>query len=236
MQCNFFFFLIFLAFKGHTHNIWSWWSTPQPQQRQIWAASVIHTAVHGNPGSLTHWVRPGIELATSWFLVGLFPLCHNGNSWCVMYIKSCLTPGWLYTVVVFVTFKIIILLYDWFVNNMTYFLQFISKLCGLGFCFCCGGRVGETGSKYITLKKKRKWFSQLTFYMNWAVFYPLLWDHCFSLIPILEFFPLQFKDWLPFLTATDSLTFQKYCDIFSHFPINGSWSHFSLWFLFCSPY
>ena len=27
-----------------------------------------HTA-HGNAGSLTHWARPGIEPATSWFLV-----------------------------------------------------------------------------------------------------------------------------------------------------------------------
>ena len=36
---------------------------PQPQRRQIWAA-------HGHTGSLTHWVRSGIEPATSCFLVG----------------------------------------------------------------------------------------------------------------------------------------------------------------------
>ena len=44
-------------------------STPQPQQRQIRAASVTHTTVHGNAESLTHWARPGIEHTTSWFLV-----------------------------------------------------------------------------------------------------------------------------------------------------------------------
>ena len=28
------------------------------------------TTAHGKVGSLTHWARPGIEPATSWFLVG----------------------------------------------------------------------------------------------------------------------------------------------------------------------
>ena len=32
------------------------------------AGSLRHS--HGNAGSLTHWARPGIEPATSWFLVG----------------------------------------------------------------------------------------------------------------------------------------------------------------------
>ena len=32
--------------------------------------SVTCTAVHGNAGSLTHWARPGIKLASSWILVG----------------------------------------------------------------------------------------------------------------------------------------------------------------------
>ena len=30
---------------------------------------------HGNAGSLTHWARPGIESATSWFLVGFVNHC-----------------------------------------------------------------------------------------------------------------------------------------------------------------
>ena len=36
----------------------------------IWAASVTYTTAHGNAESLTHWVRSGIEPASSWTLVG----------------------------------------------------------------------------------------------------------------------------------------------------------------------
>ena len=43
---------------------------PQPQQCQSWAASVTYTTAHSNAGSLTHWVRPGIKLASPWILVG----------------------------------------------------------------------------------------------------------------------------------------------------------------------
>jgi len=43
---------------------------PQPQQRQIRAASATYTTAHGNAGSLTCWLRPWMESATSWFLVG----------------------------------------------------------------------------------------------------------------------------------------------------------------------
>ena len=42
---------------------------PQLQQCQIRATSVTFTTAHANEGSLTHWVRPGIELASSWILV-----------------------------------------------------------------------------------------------------------------------------------------------------------------------
>ena len=31
--------------------------------------SVTYTTAHGNAGSFTHWVRPGIEPTISWFLV-----------------------------------------------------------------------------------------------------------------------------------------------------------------------
>ena len=34
------------------------------------SASATYTTVHGNAGSLTHGVRPGIEPASSWILVG----------------------------------------------------------------------------------------------------------------------------------------------------------------------
>ena len=42
----------------------------QPQQLGIWAASATYTIAHGNAGFLTHWVRPGIQLPSSWILVG----------------------------------------------------------------------------------------------------------------------------------------------------------------------
>ena len=38
---------------------------PQPQQHQIQAPSANYAAAYGNTGSLTHWVRPGIEPASS---------------------------------------------------------------------------------------------------------------------------------------------------------------------------
>ena len=46
---------------------WSCW--PTPQQLEIQAASATYTTAHGNAGSLTHWVRPGIKPKSSWILV-----------------------------------------------------------------------------------------------------------------------------------------------------------------------
>ena len=43
----------------------------QPQQCQIPAASVTYTTAHRTIDPLTHWVRPGIELASSQILVRL---------------------------------------------------------------------------------------------------------------------------------------------------------------------
>ena len=37
---------------------------------QIWAVSVNYTTTLSNAGSLTHWASPGIELTSSWILVG----------------------------------------------------------------------------------------------------------------------------------------------------------------------
>ena len=42
---------------------------PQPRQHQIQAASMSYPATCSNTGSLTHWVRQGIEPASSWILV-----------------------------------------------------------------------------------------------------------------------------------------------------------------------
>jgi len=53
----------------------SCWPAPQPQQCGIQAASATYTTAHSNTGSLTHWARPGIEPATSWFLVRFVNHC-----------------------------------------------------------------------------------------------------------------------------------------------------------------
>jgi len=77
----FFFFPCLLSFLGPhlwhmevprlgSNQSYSCWSTSQPQQCQIPAMSVTYTASHGNAGSLTHRMKPGIKPATSWFLVG----------------------------------------------------------------------------------------------------------------------------------------------------------------------
>ena len=42
---------------------------PEPQQCQIQVESVTYTTAHSDTGSLTHWARPGMEPATSSFLI-----------------------------------------------------------------------------------------------------------------------------------------------------------------------
>ena len=72
---------------------------PEPQQCRIWAASATYTTAHSNAGSPTHWVRPGIEPATSWFLVRFI------NHWAMMgtppilyffFIKKWVTIQWIH--------------------------------------------------------------------------------------------------------------------------------------------
>lgn len=54
---------------------------PQPQQCGIRAASAIYTTAHGNTRSLTHWVRPGMEPASSRTLCQVLNLLsHNESS------------------------------------------------------------------------------------------------------------------------------------------------------------
>ena len=45
-------------------------ATPQPQQCGIWATPGTYTTAHSKAGTLTNGVRPGIEPASSWILVG----------------------------------------------------------------------------------------------------------------------------------------------------------------------
>ena len=44
-------------------------ATETPDLSCVWAVSVTYTTACGNTRSLTHWARPGIEPANSWFLV-----------------------------------------------------------------------------------------------------------------------------------------------------------------------
>ena len=55
--------------RGLSNRSYSCQLTSQPQECWIQAKSATYTTAHGNTGSLTHWARPGIEAATSWFLV-----------------------------------------------------------------------------------------------------------------------------------------------------------------------
>ena len=69
---------------------------PEPQQHQIWAASVTYTTTHGHARSLPHWARPGIKPTASWFLVGfvsaaqLFSLKRTSLNGCFYLLKSLL--------------------------------------------------------------------------------------------------------------------------------------------------
>ena len=77
---KFFFFCLFCLLGPHmqhtevprlgSNRICSRWPTPQPQQRQIQVTSATYTTAHGNARSLTHLARPGIELMSSWIVVG----------------------------------------------------------------------------------------------------------------------------------------------------------------------
>ena len=67
---------------------------PQPQQCQIWAASMAYTEACGNAGSLTQWARPGMELASSKTLCQVPNLLsHNGNS-SLIYFNLYYNPTW----------------------------------------------------------------------------------------------------------------------------------------------
>ena len=84
--------VFFLSFYGHTCGIWMFLGQgsnrscscglcPQPQQHWVWAISVNYTAACSNAESLTHWMRPGIEPASSWRQHWVFnPLSHSRNS------------------------------------------------------------------------------------------------------------------------------------------------------------
>ena len=54
-----------------------------------------HTTAHGNDGSLTHWARPGIEPATSGFLVGFVNHCAKVETPILCLLKGTTEDSWL---------------------------------------------------------------------------------------------------------------------------------------------
>ena len=94
-----------------SHQSYSHWSTPGPQQHQFQAASASYTTAHGNAGSLIHWARPRIEPTTSWFLVRFV------NHWATMgtpFSENNFLRG--------IYISDYILLVNYFVCNDTFFL------------------------------------------------------------------------------------------------------------------
>ena len=84
-------FWVFFSFSGQTCSMWKFpgwgsnWSYrsrlgPEPQQRQLQAASVTYATACSNSGSFTYRVRPGIEPASSQTQYPILnPLSQNGN-------------------------------------------------------------------------------------------------------------------------------------------------------------
>ena len=82
--------------------------------------SATYTTVHSNTQSLTHWARPGIEPATSWFLVG--------------FISA--VPWWELLLLLFLTFVTSIAV--WKGLQFHFFSYISSQFCfifWLAFCF-----------------------------------------------------------------------------------------------------
>ena len=104
---SFFFFLVFCLYRAasaayggsqdrgliraeaaslhHSHS-----NTRSKPHLQIRAAFSTYTTAHGNTGSSTHWAGPGIEPATSWFLVGFISAVPRREllsfySWCTLW-------------------------------------------------------------------------------------------------------------------------------------------------------
>lgn len=61
---------------------------PQPQQGKIQATSAAYPEAWGNACSLTQWVRPETEPASSWRLCQVLNLLsHSGNSYYIMFLS-----------------------------------------------------------------------------------------------------------------------------------------------------
>ena len=117
-----------------SNKSYSFWPMPQPQQLGIWAASVTYTIAQGNTGSLSHWVRPGIESASSWtvvkFLTGWAMMGTPDESFFI--INGC----WIFVTSAF---------YIYWDDRMIFILQFVMcciiLLCEYGTIFASLGLI-----------------------------------------------------------------------------------------------
>ena len=70
------------------------------QQRGSQATSVTYSVAHGNARSLTHWMEPGIESASSWILAGFItaepqqglPVLLSNNEFSRFSLGRCCLP------------------------------------------------------------------------------------------------------------------------------------------------
>ena len=102
----FFFFLDLFRVVGRQSNLWKVGIWKFPGWGQIGAAvadlrhshrhmgselHVTYTTAHSNARSSIHWVRPGIEPATSWILVGFISVAPQWEfSYCTFYHLYCM--------------------------------------------------------------------------------------------------------------------------------------------------
>ena len=91
---------------------------PQPQQHQIRAKSATYTPAHGNVGSLTHWVRPGIEPRSSWIPVGFISAAPQ---------RELLNPGFIWAPEICIHEP----------HSFSPFAEFYSVDHALAFCLYC---------------------------------------------------------------------------------------------------
>ena len=112
---SFFFFMATPAAYGDSQALSSWSCShrpiPEPQQRGIWAAFATYTTSHSNAGSLSRWVRLGIEPTSSWMLVGFV------NHWATMgthVLSKATTVSWKHMILIFESSTIKAIMNYWF--------------------------------------------------------------------------------------------------------------------------
>ena len=148
---SFFILFIYLFFMDAPATYGSSWAMelnwnyrcrpmPQPLQSLIWVITVTYTTAWGNAGSLTHWLRPGIEPMSSWTLCRVLnTLSHNWNSsslsFFMAFVLKSILPDYEY-----VTPAFLLLPFAWIIFPPAHFQLYVSFAlrwvsCGKHFFF-----------------------------------------------------------------------------------------------------